>query len=153
MGKTRFPAPAAAGAAILLILAAIVALSACGRGGESRSGPGSAPSVQEAPPAKEAPPAAEAASGREIPAGDLPDEARRTLERIRSGGPFAYAKDGAVFGNRERLLPRKPHGYYREYTVPTPGSPNRGARRIVAGGGGERYYTEDHYGSFKRILE
>ena len=88
-----------------------------------------------------------------IPAAQLPAEARETLRLIRSGGPFPYSKDGIVFGNRERLLPRKPHGYYREYTVRTPGARDRGARRIISGQAGEQYYTDDHYRSFKRILE
>lgn len=86
---------------------------------------------------------------------DLPPEARQTLALIKRGGPFPYRKDGTVFGNRERLLPAKPRGYYREYTVPTPGARDRGARRIVAGGDPphEFYYTDDHYQSFRRILE
>jgi len=84
---------------------------------------------------------------------DLPPEARTTLRLIERGGPFPYRKDGTVFGNRERLLPIHPRGYYREYTVRTPGSPDRGARRIVAGERGERYYTADHYRSFRRILQ
>lgn len=85
----------------------------------------------------------------------LPAEAVDTLARIRRGGPFPYAKDGATFFNRERRLPDKPRGYYREYTVPTPGEPTRGARRIVAGGDPPDvfYYTADHYRSFRRIPE
>ena len=83
----------------------------------------------------------------------LPAEARHTLRLIREGGPYPYERDGVVFGNRERLLPMQARGYYREYTVPTPGVKHRGARRIVAGRGGELYYTEDHYRSFKRIVE
>lgn len=89
----------------------------------------------------------------------LPPEAAQTLRLIQRGGPFPYRKDGTVFQNRERRLPMQPAGYYREYTVPTPGSPDRGARRIVAGEGttgdvrtsGEYYYTGDHYRSFRRI--
>ena len=88
-----------------------------------------------------------------IPADKLPQQARETLHLIRVGGPFPYAKDGVVFGNYERLLPRKPRGYYHEYTVPTPGAHDRGARRIIAGQAGELYYTDDHYRTFKRILE
>ena len=87
----------------------------------------------------------------EISQGQLPPEARDTLARIEQGGPFPHAQDGTVFGNRERLLPLRARGYYREYTVASPGARGRGARRIVAGQGGERYYTEDHYRSFKRI--
>jgi len=84
---------------------------------------------------------------------DLPPEAIATLERIRTGGPFPFRKDGTTFQNRERLLPQKPRGYYREYTVPTPGSRDRGARRLVTGGNPPVvfYYTEDHYRSFRRI--
>ena len=84
---------------------------------------------------------------------ELPAEARQTLALIKAGGPFPYAKDGSVFGNREGLLPKRTRGYYREYTVKTPGAKDRGARRIVAGLPGEYYYTDDHYRSFKRIIE
>ncbi|QEV17009.1 ribonuclease domain-containing protein [Streptomyces alboniger] len=82
----------------------------------------------------------------------LPGEARRTLRRIDDGGPFPYEKDGSVFSNFERELPRQKRGYYREYTVRTPGERDRGARRIVTGSGGEIYYTDDHYASFKAVL-
>lgn len=86
----------------------------------------------------------------------LPAEAQKTQGLIRAGGPFPYSKDGVVFGNREQLLPRRERGFYREYTVPTPGSRDRGARRIVCGGQRPTlpeacYYTADHYASFKRI--
>jgi ribonuclease T1 len=84
---------------------------------------------------------------------DLPPEARETVVLIRAGGPFPYSRDGVAFGNRQGLLPKQPRGYYREYTVRTPGVRDRGPRRIVAGKGGEYYYTEDHYRTFKRILE
>jgi ribonuclease T1 len=70
---------------------------------------------------------------------------------IEAGGPFPYRQDGATFQNREGLLPSEPAGYYREYTVETPGSEDRGARRIIAGKGGELYWTDDHYASFTRI--
>lgn len=83
----------------------------------------------------------------------LPHEARTTVASIRRGGPFPYDRDGVVFGNFERLLPQQQRGYYREYTVPTPGVTHRGARRIVAGRGGELYYTDDHYRSFRKIRE
>jgi ribonuclease T1 len=83
-----------------------------------------------------------------VAASALPAEARRTLRLIDQGGPFPYERDGSVFGNVERLLPRQPRGWYREYTVPTPGESDRGARRIVAGSDGTRYYTADHYESF-----
>lgn len=83
----------------------------------------------------------------------LPQEGRATLVLIRRGGPFPYERDGVTFGNFERILPRKSGGYYKEYTVPTPGESDRGARRIVAGKAGEKYYTADHYESFKFIAE
>lgn len=85
----------------------------------------------------------------------LPAEARDTLALIESGGPFPYRQDGATFQNRERRLPQRESGYYREYTVETPGSPDRGARRIIAGGDppAEFFYTDDHYGSFRRFTD
>ncbi len=82
----------------------------------------------------------------------LPVEAQATLRLIGRGGPFPYRQDGVVFQNRERRLPAKASGYYREYTVETPGSPDRGARRIIAGSQGELYYTDDHYASFRRVV-
>jgi ribonuclease T1 len=95
--------------------------------------------------------------GHEIALRDLPREARETLALVRAGGPFPFRKDGTVFGNRERQLPQRKRGYYTEYTVATPGSRDRGARRIVAGGeprtSGEYWYTDDHYRSFRRIRE
>jgi ribonuclease T1 len=89
----------------------------------------------------------------EVSAAALPAEARQTIALIRKGGPFAHERDGAVFGNFEKRLPVTGRGYYREYTVRTPGVKSRGARRIVAGKGGELYYTDDHYRSFRRIKE
>ena len=87
--------------------------------------------------------------------GELPREAQHTLQLIRLGGPFPYAKDGIVFGNYEHILPQRRRGYYREYTVPTPGSRNRGAQRLVCGGPPRTpdlcYYTHDHYASFQAI--
>ncbi|MFA6312380.1 MAG: ribonuclease domain-containing protein [Sterolibacterium sp.] len=82
---------------------------------------------------------------------ELPPEASRTLRLIERGGPFPYARDGVAFGNFEQLLPHKPRGYYREYTVPTPGRRDRGARRIVAGEAREYFYSDDHYRSFRKI--
>ena len=89
---------------------------------------------------------------------ELPAEGQRVYALILRGGPFAHDKDGVVFGNRERLLPRERRGYYREYTVDTPGARNRGARRIVCGGLRPRspsacWYTGDHYASFRRIVQ
>lgn len=93
------------------------------------------------------------AKGMKTVTGDrLPPEARRTLELIAKGGPFPYEKDGSVFGNHENRLPRQARGYYREYTVPTPGSRNRGARRIITGEHSERFYTSDHYQTFEAVV-
>lgn len=87
-----------------------------------------------------------------IEVAELTPEGRETLALIEADGPFPYPDvDGSTFGNRERLLPDAPRGYYAEYTVPTPGEDDRGARRIVAGDGGEYYWTVDHYASFERI--
>ena len=93
----------------------------------------------------------------DVAASALPKEAREVLVLIRAGGPFPHERDGVAFGNRERLLPIKPKGYYREYTVRTPGVRTRGARRIVCGGPPATpdacYYTPDHYRSYSRIRE
>lgn len=114
--------------------------------------PFSLPSTE---PASSPAPAARARTTTAYPA-FLPPEAHDVLERIARGGPFEYRQDGGVFQNRERRLPAQPRGYYREYTVETPGSDDRGARRIITGGGipGERqpreyWYTDDHYRSFQ----
>ena len=92
-----------------------------------------------------------------IPVAELPQAGRATYELIRAGGPFPFDKDGIVFGNRERQLPAERRGFYREYTVPTPGSRDRGARRIVCGGPARApqacFYTADHYASFRKIVE
>ena len=89
---------------------------------------------------------------------ELPREGQETYQLIRKGGPFPYEKDGTVFGNRERILPREARGFYREYTVRTPGARTRGARRIVCGGPVPAepkacYYTQDHYASFRLIVD
>jgi ribonuclease T1 len=93
----------------------------------------------------------------EIAVAALPSQARDLLIAIRSGGPFRFERDGVVFGNREQILPMQVRGYYHEYTVPTPGVKNRGARRIVCGGPAKTpaacFYSADHYQSFARIRE
>jgi ribonuclease T1 len=89
----------------------------------------------------------------EIAAAELPREAQETLRLIERGGPFPHQRDGGVFGNFEKRLPPRKRGYYLEYTVRTPGVTHRGARRIVTGKSGERYYTDDHYQSFRRVRD
>lgn len=93
----------------------------------------------------------------EISVADLPREGREVLGRIHAGGPFRYSRDGVVFDNREHRLPAQARGYYHEYTVTTPGSHNRGARRIICGGAKASpeacWYTDDHYETFRRIVE
>lgn len=89
---------------------------------------------------------------KQVLAGDLPKQARLTLNLVKAGGPFPYRQDGAIFENREEILPGRARGYYREFTVETPGSDDRGARRLVIGREGEVYYTPDHYDSFLRVV-
>jgi ribonuclease T1 len=128
--------------AILAIVLGL-ALLACGTGNRQA---GSTELVE--PDAPAAP-----AGMRRIQVDDLPQEAIVVLDRIEQGGPYRYDADGSVFENREGLLPDRPSGYYREYTVETPGEDDRGARRIVAGAEGERFWTDDHYASFEWIAE
>ncbi|WP_082558600.1 ribonuclease [Kitasatospora sp. MBT66] len=115
------------------------------------------PSAPATPPAT--PPATAAGTGwvptdpalADVCRTRLPDQARDTLGLIAKGGPYPYRSDGIVFENRESRLPRKTSGYYHEFTVVTPGSGDRGARRVVTGGSGEQYWTADHYATFQEI--
>jgi ribonuclease T1 len=152
-----------------LLLAGLVVLALFAFGGTGFLGqvtenttPGAASTAEPGPGAASGTPAAPAppAPAPENPSGlpevgesALPAEGRSVLNLIRAGGPYRYSQDDQAFGNFERILPRRDRGYYREYTVPTPGEPDRGARRIVAGAGGDKYYTDDHYESFKFIAE
>jgi ribonuclease T1 len=97
-------------------------------------------------------PAKDAAGFTIVRPAQLPKEAQQTLALVEKGGPYPYDRDGIEFQNREKILPKKAAGYYHEYTVVTPGSDDRGARRIIAGSAGERYYTADHYASFVRVI-
>ncbi|RFU42585.1 guanine-specific ribonuclease N1 and T1 [Actinomadura logoneensis] len=141
-------------ALVLVPLLALTGLTACGdvapgdanASGTTSGRPGGVRQGGGAPK-----PGRTADTIRTVPASSLPPEARRTLKLIDAGGPFPYRKDGSVFANREHRLPSEPNGYYREYTVPTPGAGDRGARRIIGGRSGERYYTQDHYRSFARV--
>ncbi|GJH26192.1 ribonuclease [Caballeronia novacaledonica] len=146
-----------------------VLLGACGKdeprsGGQEPVASTSAAPVSPAEPVREAQVRQPDATGERkrdglatVQIAQLPRQAVATLRLIETGGPFPYEKDGVVFGNRERLLPRHPRGYYHEYTVPTPRARDRGARRIVCGGPKKQvddcYYTDDHYATFKRIAD
>jgi ribonuclease T1 len=151
----QLPLIIAAGA-LLILLAALQLMG--GEGAAPRSPRAGQPAVSatSAPrPSSATPAQADRARSSDLPAADasqLPPEARTTLALIAQDGPFPFDKDGATFQNREGLLPAQPPGYYREYTVITPGEDDRGARRIIAGRGGERYYTSDHYASFVEVL-
>ena len=130
-----------------LALAAVVAWTLWPAPRPSATTPAPAAASRPAPA-----PAQHGAAARQWP-DFMPAEAAATVLAIERRGPFPYRQDGAVFGNRERLLPARPRGYYREYTVPTPGLEHRGARRIVTGGSPPEtwYYTSDHYRSFRQF--
>ncbi|MFF5449322.1 ribonuclease domain-containing protein [Streptomyces sp. NPDC012888] len=132
--------------AVLLCLAVAAGAAACsGSGGSGASTPRAAVASPVVTP--------QWARGMPTVRADrLPPQARDTLALIDRGGPYPYRQDGTVFGNFERALPRRERGYYREYTVRTPGERDRGARRIVTGRGGEFYYTDDHYQTFEAVL-
>ena len=151
-------------AALLLTGLTVVVLLAFGGTGVLESLTGSpTPAVSSSADAGQGAPGPAAPAGSAAPANPsslaeineslLPAEARQTLASIRAGGPYRYSQDNKTFANFERILPRQDSGYYREYTVPTPGESDRGARRIITGSGGEKYYTQDHYDSFKFIAE
>lgn len=155
--SARVTAGLAALAAVAL-LAVLLGFFAPGAPGGPRgtalAPPAASPSLTAAPSSSPSKPGtANPSSLPPVKESALPAEGRRTLVLIRQGGPYPFARDGVVFGNLEGLLPRRARGYYHEYTVPTPGSPDRGARRIIAGTGGDKYYTADHYVSFFFILE
>jgi ribonuclease T1 len=116
--------------------------------GKNAPRPATAPATRGQPTAT----AGKSATMPTIAFAQLPREAQATIRLIDRGGPFPYNQDGAIFGNREGLLPPEPNGYYHEYTVDTPGSADRGARRVIGGRAGELYYTDDHYDSFRKIV-
>ena len=138
--------------AVLLALVLGALLAACGSSmpkGSATYGPGSAATPSDA---AQLAPATPVSGLRTVLVAQLPKEGVDALRLIESGGPFPYDKDGVTFSNREGLLPQHKSGWYQEYTVITPGSKDRGARRIIAGKDGERYYTDDHYASFREVL-
>jgi ribonuclease T1 len=135
------------------VVTAVVALLAVATYLIQSSG-SSDPSADPPPPSVGTPSASASSTSSGLPyveRASLPAEARATLRLLEAGGPFPYDEDGSTFQNREGLLPPEPRGYYAEYTVETPGEGDRGPRRIVAGDGGELYWTADHYASFARI--
>ncbi|BCW52604.1 ribonuclease domain-containing protein [Arthrobacter sp. StoSoilB13] len=141
------------GALVIAVVALVVALV----GGGPLTVPQETSSTQTTtaePGSASAPPSvANPSALPTINASQLPREAQQTLALIAKGGPYPYDRDGVNFGNFEGLLPKKSSGFYKEYTVPTPGEPDRGARRIIVGKDTAKYYTADHYDSFKFIVE
>lgn len=140
----------------LLLLVAVLLVGWLLTDGTGQDTPSGTPTTQASPSPSREVTGATATTDPEsglpvVEVADLPPEAAQTLELIDAGGPFPEDRDGVTFENREDLLPDHPVGYYKEYTVPTPGSDDRGARRIVVGEAGELYYTGDHYRSFSRI--
>ena len=139
--------------ALALVVLLIVLLSA----GSTPNTAAPADSTRSAPAGSSTPTAGPSAREPEsglvlVEVGSLPVQARQTIVLIERGGPYPYAKDGSVFGNREGLLPSRPNGFYREYTVPTPGEDDRGPRRIVTGDQDRQFfYTDDHYASFVQV--
>lgn len=140
----------------LLVLLALVVLLIAGYAGRGLNSNHSSTAEPRAATTTASQSAVSSASRAETTSGlrplsSLPPQAADTIARIRSHGPYPFRQDGVVFNNAERHLPIKPAGYYHEYTVITPGSADRGARRIIVGGNGEYYFTADHYGSFVKI--
>ena len=131
---------------VLLVAVLALVLAACGKAAGG-SGAGSA-----IPGAAGLAPAAATTDLPTMTVGELPPEGVETLRLIKDGGPFPYSKDGSTFQNREGILPKQPKGFYQEYTVETPGSDDRGARRIIGGDDGSRFYTDDHYASFREVV-
>jgi ribonuclease T1 len=136
--------------AVLLAVLGLAVLAACGgsKAASTTSGGGGS-TVSDA--ADLAPASATTDLGT-IAVDQLPPEGVDTLRLIASDGPFPFSKDGVTFQNREGILPQQKSGFYREYTVITPGSSDRGARRIIGGADGSRFYTDDHYSSFREVV-
>jgi len=134
---------------VLLVLVVASVAGACRGTGTTTGDTGARTAIPGRPTLL---PAVAPASGlRVVRLGELPPEATKVVALIDAGGPFPYRQDGVTFENREGLLPDRPSGYYHEYTVPTPGSSDRGARRIITGHDGQMYWTADHYDSFAWI--
>lgn len=132
---------------VVAVLVTVAALAGCAAS-PSGTGTGTAPRTASGAAATRTP-----RSGLPtVPLRDLPPQVAQTLALIDKGGPYPYRQDDTVFGNLEGHLPKHPRGYFHEYTVPTPGSSDRGARRLVVGRDGDVYYTADHYASFRQVL-
>ena len=143
--------------AFAALVIAVVALVAAMVGGGPLTAPPETSSIQsttaEPGSASTAPSVANPSALPTINASQLPKEAQQTLALIAKGGPYPYREDDGIFGNFEGRLPKKSSGFYKEYTVETPGASSRGARRIIVGKDTAKYYTADHYDSFKFIVE
>ncbi|MGW4506367.1 ribonuclease domain-containing protein [Streptomyces sp. NPDC004436] len=136
----------------LFLCVALAGAAACGAGSPGPAAASGSAGLSASPSAV-AGPTPDWARGMPVVRADaLPRQAQEVLVLIDKGGPYPHRQDGTVFGNFEKLLPRQKRGYYHEFTVRTPGERDRGARRIVTGEGGEFYYTDDHYDSFKAVL-
>lgn len=147
--RTRRPLLALALLIALLVIGYVVRAVDPGSDGPGGGSGASASSASSTVPSSGA---RESSASAGVALSSLPSQVADTVRLIRAGGPFRYPRnDGATFHNNERTLPRQSDGYYREYTVPTPGSPDRGPRRVVTGRNGQFYYTADHYASFRLI--
>ena len=137
---------------LTLLLVAVAAASVLAGCGSASTSSGSTRTPASGAEGSSLAPAAATTDLSAITVDELPAEGRETLQLIDDGGPFPYAKDGVTFQNREGILPKQKSGFYQEYTVDTPGSSDRGARRIVTGKDGSRFYTDDHYDSFREVV-
>jgi len=135
-----------------LLMAAVLGALALLLGGCGQQGPGPSSAPPQAVDGTGLAPASATTDLPTMTVAELPPEGVETLRLIRDGGPFPYSKDGSTFQNREGILPSEPKGAYQEFTVETPGSDDRGARRIIAGPDGSRFYTDDHYASFREVV-
>ncbi len=153
MRSSRRSRGPAAGVVVVVLVVLLLLIGRALTHGSGSSGTSSGTPGAAAPASSASRSSTGGAGGPDCPLGGLPAQAQATVQEVYAGGPFPYRQDGVVFDNRERRLPQEPHGYYHEYTVPTPGSADRGARRVIAGGGTRTapevfYYTANHYASF-----
>ena len=157
-GSTHAPRRVPLRAVVVLVLATLALVWSLARPEGDLQGPApqgdfASSALPQAPPRGSGAAATPDSDLARVPESALPAQAATTLSLIRAGGPFPFEEDDGIFGNREGLLPQRSRDYYREYTVPTPGEGDRGARRIVAGRAGDLYWTDDHYASFRQVEE